>query len=125
MDVPTFIELDFILENFEKNKLCELNKSLIKARYDKLTKCSETNIEEDYSSLSIIRISFFDAKQVCNIIDSKESCENGMIIPFYGDSLYHIYFLYFSIKGPRLFRIKNNGSDIKLCTSGFGLSIDP
>jgi hypothetical protein len=118
MNIPTFLELDVILESFEKNNSGKSGDCLNACQYVKLA-------EEDYFVPSMIHISFFDAKQVCNIIDSKESYENGIIIPFYGDSLYHIYFLYFSVKGPRLFRIKNNGSDIKLCTSGFGLSIDP
>jgi hypothetical protein len=118
MNIPTFLEFDIILESFEKNNSGKLEKCL--------NTCNRIQVtEEDYSVPSIIRISLFDAKQVCTIIDSNESHESGMIIPFYGDSLYHIYFLYFSIKGPRLFRIKNNGSDIRLCTSGFGLSIDP
>ena len=97
MNMPTFENFDSILENF-------------------------TNNNEQFC---IKYLSRFDTKQVCIILDSKESCIIGNIIPFYGDSLYHIYCIYFSIKGPRLFRMKNDGSDIYLCSSGIGLSIDP
>lgn len=97
MYIPTFADFDSILENF-------------------------TNNNEQFC---IKYLSRFDTKQVCNILDSKNSPEIGNIISFYGDSLYYIYYIYFSTKGPRLFRMKNNETDIYLCSSGIGLSIDP